>query len=409
MTKIEYREKIENLIINRIKYHAPNLINDNVDYSLLDAVGIDVTLPIFIYKKPLNKLFFKAFYNVKKRIDFNLILTTKPQISERKLNSLKNSFVILEDEIGSTLQRILEALNINYISHSDFINKLEDECIIFNGNKIDFDYKPYYFDKKIVQEGVILHAQNYILNGKNFLLSFTNTKKQIQSTSFEINIPLPRGYYVFNKSKNYIEIENLTTKQKAYFNYNLKNAEIYFSNMNGIESCTFACIHLIGKLELLPLQNKKCYFNFGENKYCLNTPSEMKYFFEISQNKMNEIFDIKVTSHDKQFDQLFNFSLPRNIWEMWQKWGVDEKSENDWLKMKNQIIKKCDNGLQINENFKGLKEVKIFRNLGWKRVFIVHKNARYMYVDKIKYFNYTLLTKEIFTKDNESCLSFADS
>ena len=65
-----------------------------------------------------------------------------------------------------------------------------------------------------------------------------------------------------------------------------------------------------------------------------------------------------------------------------------------------------EKGASINEKFKGLKEVKFFRNLGWKRVFILHNNSCYMYADKIKYFGFTLLTKEIFKKNNEIYLSF---
>ena len=61
MDKKEYLGKIENLIVNRIKYHAPNLISSDVDFSLLDAIGIDGTKPIFVYKKPLDKLFYFSF------------------------------------------------------------------------------------------------------------------------------------------------------------------------------------------------------------------------------------------------------------------------------------------------------------------------------------------------------------
>lgn len=93
---------------------------------------------------------------------------------------------------------------------------------------------------------------------------------------------------------------------------------------------------------------------------------------------------------------------------MWQNFDVDEKSENEWLKMKNQIIKKGEKAVQINQEFKGLKEVKFFYNNRWKRVFIVHNNACYLFADKVKYFNYTLLTKEIFNKNNEIYLSFAN-
>ena len=91
---------------------------------------------------------------------------------------------------------------------------------------------------------------------------------------------------------------------------------------------------------------------------------------------------------------------------MAKKNDIDEKSENEWLKMRNQIVFCDEKGASINEQFKGLKEVKFFRNLGWKRVFILHNNSCYMYADKIKYFGFTLLTKEIFKKNNEIYLSF---
>ena len=86
---------------------------------------------------------------------------------------------------------------------------------------------------------------------------------------------------------------------------------------------------------------------------------------------------------------------------------IDEESENNYIKIKNQLIKQEDNGIVISQSFKGLKEVRFFRENGWKRVFIVHNNSCYMFADKVKYFNFTLLTKEIFNKNNEIYLSFA--
>ena len=93
---------------------------------------------------------------------------------------------------------------------------------------------------------------------------------------------------------------------------------------------------------------------------------------------------------------------------MWQNLDVDEESENFYLKLKDNLIENTANGLQISQDFKGLKEVKFYRNNGWKRVFIVHNNSCYMFADKIKYYNFTLLTKEIFDKNNEIYLSFAE-
>ncbi len=406
MNKKEYLEKIENLIINKVKFNAPNVTTANIDFSLLDAIGIDVTLPIFIYQKPLDKLFFKAFLNAKKKINFNLILAKEPIVSNRKIKLLKNTYILLENEIGETLRHTLEALNINYLVHSDFAKIENKEYIKFNNNEINLDWQPYFFSKKIMQNGIAVQVKNFLLNGKNYILNLTNTNKLLAKADIEINIPLPRGYYFFKKCNNFIEITNLTNKQKAYFNYSFKNAQICFSNLNGIDSCTYACINVKCTISLLSLQTKKFYFNFGDSQYCFSSPNDMQNFFELSQSKMDEIFDIKITSHDKAFDRLFNFSLPYKIYSKWQNYDFDEKSENEWLKLRSQIIKKQENGEQINQGFKGLKEVKLYRNNRWKRVFIVHNNACYMFADKVKYFNYTLLTEEIFNKNNEIYLSF---
>ena len=407
MTRKEYLLKIENLIVNKLKYHAPILNSDDIDYSLIDAVGIDTALPIFIYRKPLDKLFFAAFYSVKKKCDFNLILTAKPLVKDRRIKLLKNTYVLLEDSIGSELSHAIDALNINYLAHSDYENITHEEYLKFNDKVLEFEYIPYYFTKKVMDKGVIFQATNFILNGKNYILNITNTLKNMTKMSFEINIPLPRGYYFFKHGKDFVEIENLTSKEKAYFNYHFKDASITFSNMNGIESCTYACVNLKCGINLLPKQNKKLYFNFGENKYCIYSPNDMQYFFNLSQQKLNEIFDLKVTTSDKQKDQLFNFYLPRNIYSKWQNFDVDEKSENDYIKMRNLYVKKSEKGEQINQDIKGLKEVKFYRNSKRKRVFILHNSSCYMFADKVKYFNYTLLTNEIFNKNNEIYLSFA--
>ena len=407
MDKKEYIEKLTNLIINKVKYHSPNVNTNLIDFALISAVGINPSYPIFIFKKELDNIFYKAFLKAKKIVDFNLILFKKPKVSDRKILKLNRTFVMLENEIGSSLFYSLDALNINYVTHSDYENKLEGEYIKINGHTIQFDYYPYYFYKKIMIDGVIVEIKQFLLNGKNFLINFVNTHRTNKKVNFEINLPLPRGYYYFKKSIDSVEIENLTSKQKAYFNYRFKDAIINFSTMNGIESCTFACVNLKGEIKLLPKQTKKYYYNYGDKKYCLYSPKEMEYFFKISQHKMNEIFDIKITSHNKQFDDNINFYLPQKIWEKWQNFDVDEEKENEWLKLRKNIVTKNEFGEQINKALQGLKEVKFYRNSRWKRVFILHNNSCYLFADKIKYYNFTLLTKEIFDKNNEIYLSFA--
>lgn len=407
MNKKEYIEKLVNLIVNKVKFHAPNLIDDNVDFALLDAVGIDATYPIFIFKKPLDKLFFTAFLQAKKMVKFNLILSQKPLVSNRKISKMEMTKVILEQEMGSMLLSTLDALNINYLSHSNFEKELQGEYVKFNNKQITMDYCPYYYNKKIMDNGIIFEAKEFLLNGKNYCLNLINSQSEAKSATIDINIPLPRGYYVFKKGFDYVEICNLCSREKGYFNFHLKGAKFNFSTLNGLESSTFSCINLKAEIKLLPKQKRMIFFNFGQEKFNLYSAREILNFFELSQVKMNENFDLKVTTHDKNFERLFNYDLPRKIWEKWQKNDTDEKSENEWLKLKNKIIFKCDNGEQIREDFKGLKEVKIYRNSRWKRVFILHNGMTYLFVDNVKYFNFSLLTKEILLQNNEIYLSFA--
>ena len=405
MIEKEYIERLTNLIFNRIKFHSPR-VSHGVDFALLDIIGIDAKYPIFVYNKPINKLFFKAFLNVKKMCDFNLILTQYPRVSKRKISLLDKTYILLENEMGAQIKDILNSLNVNYLTYSNFNLVSEGEYLKVKNKKIDFEYRPFYYFGKIMNDGVIYEIKNYILNGKNYMVTLSNTTRTLRTAEFEFNLPLPRGYYIFKKTNNCIEIENLTNKDKAFFNFNIKNAEISFSMVEGIESCTFAGINFKCKIPLLSKETRKVYFNFGENKYCLFSPRDMNTFFEMSQVKMNEIFDIQVVTKDKGFDYDFNYVLPQKIWESWAKFGIDENSENAWLKNKSLLIKSDNLGLQVNEDFKGLKEVKVYRDKKWKRVFIVHNNSKYLFADNVKYFNFTLITKELIAKNDEIYLSF---
>ena len=87
MKKREYLQKIKNLIVNRLKYHAPNLNSDEIDFELLSAVGIEASLPVFIFPRPMTRLFFRAFREVKRSVEFNLVCTQKPQVRESRLKN----------------------------------------------------------------------------------------------------------------------------------------------------------------------------------------------------------------------------------------------------------------------------------------------------------------------------------
>ncbi|MBP3345385.1 MAG: hypothetical protein J6K97_04195 [Clostridia bacterium] len=409
MKKAEYIQKLKELILNRVRFQAPNINKGGIDYSLLNAVGIDSIYPVFMYKKPLNKVFFEAFLQAKKEGEFNLILTERPLVSNRKIKQHNKTFLILKDEIGSHLNDVLQALNVNYLSHTKFLkNQNKNEFIKINNQEIILDFVPFYTAKKVMFDGIIYNIKEFLLNGKNYIFDIINTRNNSAKGQIEINIPLPQGYYFFKKNFDHIEIENLTSKQKAYFNFFAKKVMVDFSSMNGIESCTYACINMKIEIDLLPKQKKTFFFNFGEEKFSLVSTKEINDFFNISQVLMNKRFDVKITTKNQKFDYNFNLEQPKKIWQAWNDFSYDEASENEWLKTKNLILKNNQKGLEISEAFKGLKEVKLYRNNVWKRVFIVHNDARYLFAGRIKYYNFTILTKEIFDKNNEIYLSFAE-
>lgn len=406
MKRKEYIQKMAKLIENRVRFHAPVVFDDEVDFELLDAVGIDKNLPVFKFEKLLTKNLYKAFKQAQRAILFNLILTNKNTPKKSWLKHLKNCYILEEDECGYNLLSSINKMNINYYSQSAFSPAVEEEYLKINGEVINLCYKPYYLSKKASSEGIIYDIKEFVLSGKNYSISFTNTHKERRVCVFEINIPLPRGYYHFASTKTGVKITNLTNKVTEYFNFNHKNANLSFSCIDGLESSTLACINLRIKLELRPLEQRRFYFNYGANQYLLNSPKEVDNFFQIAQQKTLEKFDIKVRTKDKLFDEKFNNILPQKIWNSWNAGQCDNASESEYIKLKNSIIKESEKGYFINEDFKGLKEVKIYQNNEYKRVFIIEGESRYIMSEKTKFFNFTQVAKDFFVKNNEIYLCF---
>ncbi len=406
MKKKEYIDKMANLIVSRVRFHAPVVYDGEVDFDILDVIGIDSSLPIFKYEKAIDKVMLEVFKKAQREVNFNLITTAEPLVKSQKLSVLKNFIYIKEEELGYSLLSSINALNINYKSGCEFEKAIEEDYIKINDKYINLCYRNYFLYKKESTNGVVYEIKEFLLNGKNFILNFSNLYNEKKTLTFEINVVLPRGYYRFKRENNAIKIESLTSKEVAYFNFLSKNAKFYFSTISGLESSTHACINMRINVMLNPKEQKRFYFNYGENKYCFSSASQAEEFFEISQKKMNEIFDTKVLTSDKQFDNKFNVYIPQKIWLSWLKMSNDEENEKEYLKIKDSILQKTGNGFKINENFKGLKQVGIYLNSGYKRVFIVPGNQRYILSGKTRFFNFNLISQELFQKNNEIYLSF---
>ena len=397
MNKKEYIEKMSNLIINRVRFHAPIVYDGEVDFEMLELIGIDTSLPIFKYEKTMTPLMFEAFKRAQQKVDFNLIVTAAPKCSERKLKDLKHFIYIREEELGYSLLSAINALNINYRSGSEFCKEIEEDFIKVNDEVVNLGYRNFYLYKKAASDGVIYEIKEFLLNGKNFILNFANPLKERKIATFEINIVLPRGYYFFKREASAIKVTNLTNREVAYFNFQSKSAHFTFSTISGLESSTHACINMKISLTLAAKEQKRFFFNFGENKYILSN-KEAEEFFTLSQTKAFESFDVKVLTRDKVFDEEFNMTLPQKIWLAWLNFSNDMLSETRYLKLKNSLIKKTDRGITISEENKGIKQVQIYQNGKFNRVYIIQSPERFILADKTKFFNFTLLTNELFKK-----------
>lgn len=404
MKKRDLIEQIKNLIINRITLHAPKLQNV-VDCSSIKALDIDERYPIFIYEKPLDNLYYQAFLQAQKQCKFNLILREIPKINGRLIKKLDRVNIILKGELGPEIESALKRLNANYQAKSDYKVSEIEERVIINNQKIPFDFIPFYNNKKLSINGVLCNIKQFILNGKNYLFEFVNCRDNANIINFEVNIPLPLGYYIFSQTKNRIDIENLTSKEKGFFNYFADNLNFNFSLIKGLACSTFSCINFKGKVELKPREKKVLFFNFGHEKMQKLNPKEMLEYFDYSQKEMFKLFPLQITSKNAKFDSEFNHVLPKKIWSAWNNFSSDHNSENKWLMLKNQIIKNNLYGIEILDNF-NLREVKLFQQNQWKRVFIMHGDSQYIFAGKVKYFNLKYISNEFFNKNNEIYLSF---
>jgi len=405
MRRKEYIEKLASLIKNRVIFHAPIVYDDELDFDLLEVVGINKNLPIFKFTKPLNKNLYKALKQAQREVSFNLILTHEESVKKSWSKNLKNLYFLDEEVCSYNLLSSINKLNINYLSHSSFSSSINEEYLKVNDEFVNLSFKQFYLYKKLISNGVIFEAKEFILNGKNFYLTFNNPLKQSQACLFEINVPLPNGYYHFSKCKTGIKITNLTSKEVCYFNHNCKGGKLLFSCIDGLESSTRACINLRLEFQLKAHEQKRIYFNFGNNAYLLNSPKEVEDFFTLSQLKAFQKFDVKVSSRDKVFDDKFNNILPQKIWTAWERFSIDQVAEEEYLKIKNKLVKSTNNGYMVNEKME-IKALKIFQNNSYKRVFIVQGEQRYIMAEKTRFFNFTQVSKDFFNKTNEIYLCF---
>ena len=165
--KKEKIEQIKNLILNRVKFHAPIVYDDEIDKTALFNNGIDTNMPIFVYEKELNKTLIKAFRKASEEANFNLLIPIE-NVSlkeEKALKKIKNC-VFYSKKSNFKLLSMINKLNINYFSSSNYDLKFKDKFVKINEEIIN----PKYDDFALIDSGrneVFYDYKEFQLNGNN--------------------------------------------------------------------------------------------------------------------------------------------------------------------------------------------------------------------------------------------------
>ena len=362
MTKKDYIFNMANLIKNRVNYHAPINFDGVIDFDKIIHKGIDLSLPVFIIEKALNKDLIKAFLLAQKEVKFNLIIREKNKLALKKL---KNCFYIKNGELNE-----LEKLNINYKTMTTYYKIESGNYLKINNEELKCDQIDFYQEGKGLNDGVLIKLKKFLLNGENYFIELCNTKNSQKIIEVEYNKDLDKGYYKFYKLRKSVKILNLTTNRTCFFNANLGSICERYSCVDGIESCTYSRINYKVKLLLKPFEKRCLFINFGENCFTLNNESEMTNFFNISQKECFEIFNIKIESNDKIFEKTFNRVLPIKIWQSWLNGDRNLKLEERYVKIKNNIVLKEGKQFVLQKNNYNIDSIFCFNGKCYKKIAI---------------------------------------
>ncbi|MBQ8845167.1 MAG: hypothetical protein IJ008_04040 [Clostridia bacterium] len=409
MKNKEYIKNLTQTIINRVELHAPILYDNNIKFESIKYLGININLPIFKFEKKLTKNHLKAFILAQKSVEFNLILFEEmlTKKDRKLLAKIKNLFIINSNFISLSAIETINKLNINYYSKINFKENLNENYFSIYGEVINLSYKNMFLSKKEEKNDVFFDLNMFLLNGQNYFLKLNNKLNHEKEIDFEINIPLKKGYYFFKKMSNCIVVENITTKEKLYFNFSTSYQDISFSHIDGLENSTLACINLKVKTKLKPKEHKAYFFNFGDTKFILKNQKIMEKFFILSVEKLNEIFNLKIKTNRSEFDYNFNYDMPRRIIINWLNFSCDKKLEYKYFSFKNSILEEKDNQYFLKKNFNlNIKEVGIFNGEIFKKILIFNGDEKLIQIGHTKFFNVNSISKNTIKKNESISLCF---
>lgn len=356
MKKKDYIFNMTNLICSRVKFQAPKNA-ENMNFEALINQGIDLTKPVFFYENRLSPVMAKCFYNAQKKLDFNLVFTHS-QPNSRKLN-----FIISDDEN-------LKKLNVNYRSSSNYNPVASENYIMFNGKKAKQTLCNYFYDCFLEDNGINCFVRECVLSGRGIYLEFLNTTNSEKSVNFEINLPLEKGYYTFEKLLHAIKITHLFSGERMFFNFSSKANKFCFSCVDGVENCAYPKVNISCNLRLKPYQKQHYFYNFGSEKFMLNSMEEIEAYFAQSKRKTCEIFDVKIDTKFKDINNKINYILPEKIYMAWLKGKSDIKCEKEYLNLRKRFVLKANSDFVLNE-YDNINSLKIFNGSIYKEVLVI--------------------------------------
>ncbi len=381
------------LIVNRLKFHAPILQDDFIDFEKVISLGVDATLPVFFYDKPMTKIIAKCFKEVKKQMPFNLIIARPDKIAE-KLHPIitRNSEV--------------RKLNVNYKSGLQFDYQKQTDFIKINGIVPQKCLNNFFLESFGESGDVVYYTREFVLSGNNYYFEFLNKSDKEQSVNFEINLDLGRGYYCFRRLPSAIQITNLYNLEKQYFNFSSFKNTFCFSCVDGVENSCYARVYLSCTEKLKPKQKKCFFFNFGSQKFSLKSKEDIDYFMQLCERKNGEKFDIKIKSNLKNDERLCNSILPQKIYNAWLERKRDYESERRYVMLKQRYAVKDENGY-ILKDLSSLSELKLWNGSGYKNILVASANglnSGYLQVGEDKFYGKNSLSFKQLTKKNTAIL-----
>lgn len=410
MNKKEYIEKAKNLILNRVRFHAPVVYDDDIDKRVLFENGVDINKPIFKFDKKLNNKLIKAFELAKKEEDFNLLISTSSldDISEKKLKSLGNVVIYSSSNSPISFLKMINKLNINYKSSSNYNLVYKDKFFKVNNQILNPNFKDFELNQKYFENGILINYFEFILNGNNYFIKLKNNTEKEKQIAIELNLPLKKGYYYFKKNKKTIIIENLITGEKLFFNYFSKYSNFSFSNVDGLENSLYCCIDVKLNLKIKPKAEEFVFFNMGDSKVDLKTKNQILEFRVLATKKIHEIFNIQIKTKNPKFDLFFNKTLPMKIWINWLNNEIDASLEEKYLSLKKMFVKGTESFSFVNFKEIGLKEIGIFNGEYYKKILIVQSEQQFLKVGQTVFYNINGITNYSLSRKEPIFLSFGE-